>query len=119
FPPKISATNQQTGRTSLPATIDGNNGTLVDFAGYWFTPYAELSEDVGIDYKMFTETWGHGAFAPRPWVTLGPRGIYSHADRFAGAWTAFGYHVSMYDTPLATDYVRVRTSIAGVNTNNY
>lgn len=118
FPPKISATNQQTGRTSLPDTIDGNLVQQVDFAGYWFTPYAELSEDVGIDYKMFTETWGHGAFAPRPWVTLGPRGIYSHTDRFAGAWTAFGYHVSMYDTPLATDYVRVRTSIAGVSTNN-
>lgn len=110
FPPKISATNQQTGRTSLPATIDGNNGTLVDFAGYWFTPYAELSEDVGIDYKMFTESWGHGSVAPRPWVTIGPGGVYSESGGYAAA-RGSGLRVSMYDTPLSTDHIRVRTSI--------
>ena len=110
FPPKISATNQQTGRTSLPTFIDGNNGTLVDFAGYWFTPYAELSEDVGIDYKMFTETWGHGSVAPRPWVTIGPGGVYSEEMGYAAA-RGDGLRVSMYDTPLSTDHVRVRTTI--------
>ena len=111
FPPKISATNQQTGRTALPATIDGNNGTLVDFSGYWFTPYAELSEDVGIDYKMFTESWGHGAVAPRPWVPLAGAGVYSFDNGQVGA-SGFGTRVSIYDTPLATDYVRIRSSIA-------
>ncbi|GLB62654.1 hypothetical protein NCCP2495_05320 [Dietzia sp. NCCP-2495] len=110
FPPKISATNQQTGRTALPAFIDGNNGNLVDFAGYWFTPYAELSEDVGIDYKMFTEAWGHGSVAPRPWVTIGPGGIYSESMGYA-APRGDGLRVSMYDTPLTTDHVRVRTTI--------
>lgn len=110
FPPKISATNQQTGRTSLPATIDGNNGSLVDFAGYWFTPYAELSEDVGIDYKMFTENWpDEGRQRGRPWVPLTSQGIGSGGGHTAAYGS--GLRVSMYDTPMSTDYVRVRSSI--------
>lgn len=120
FPPKISATNQVTGRTSLPATIDGNLVEQVDFSGYWFTPYAELSEDVGIDYRMFTESWGHGATAPRPWVALTNPGIYSSADGYVRPRTSgFGYSVSMYDTPLATDYVRIRTSVHTLWSTNY
>ena len=114
FPPKISATNQQTGRTSLPATIDGNNGTLVDFAGYWFTPYAELSEDVGIDYKMFTENWPDVGEAHRPWVHLTSPGILSRGGTTRASGS--GIRVSIYDTPLATDFVRVRTSISNPNT---
>lgn len=110
FPPKISATNQVTGRTSLPATIDGNLVQQVDFAGYWFTPYAELSEDVGVDYKMFSENWGHGSIAPRPWVPLAGSGIRSLAQGAVDAYN-FNTSVSMYDTPLSTDYVRVRSSI--------
>ena len=115
FPPKISATNQVTGRTSLPAFIDGNNGSLVDFSGYWFTPYAELSEDVGIDYKMFSESWGHGSIAPRPWVTLFG-GIFSSVGGYAAAGSN-GNKVSIYDTPLSTDFVRVRSSIHAKNSN--
>ena len=117
FPPKISATNQQTGRTSLPTFIDGNNGSLVDFAGYWFTPYAELSEDVGIDYKMFTENWPdiEGEIG-RPWAALTSPGIGS-----GGGYTSaygVGTRVSIYDTPLSTDYVRVRTSVHTLWDNN-
>ena len=117
FPPKISATNQQAGRTALPAFIDGNNGSLVDFSGYWFTPYAELSEDVGIDYKMFSEAWGSGSVATRPWVGMTSSGIFSATAGWAQAG-GDGQRVSIYDTPLSTDYVRVRTSISRRQTNN-
>ena len=117
FPPKISATNQVTGRTSLPATIDGNIVQQVDFSGYWFTPYAELSEDVGIDYKMFSEAWGSGSVATRPWVGMTSSGIFSSANGWAMAG-GDGQRVSIYDTPLSTDYVRVRTSISRHQTDN-
>ena len=110
FPPKISATNQVTGRTSLPDTIDGNLVQQVDFAGYWFTPYAELSEDVGIDYKMFTENWPDiGGQIGRPWVALTSRGIGSYGGYTAAGGS--GVRVSMYDQPLSTDRVRIRTSV--------
>lgn len=118
FPPKISATNQTVGYTSLPSFIDGTNGTHVDFAGYWFTPYAELSEDVGIDYKTFNEGWWYdGGAVGRPWVALTSQGIGSW-----GGFTAaggFGTRVSIYETPLSTDYVRIRSSVHSVFTNNY
>lgn len=120
FPPKISATNQVTGRTSLPDTIDGNLVQQVDFSGYWFTPYAELSEDVGIDYRMFSEGWGYPVGpVPRPWVALTATGIYAmsgSANTATGPNT--GLRVSLYDTPLSTDYVRARTSVTALGNSN-
>ena len=112
FPPKIAGRGVSTSVTSMPSTINGESGLNFDF---WFAPYAELSEDVGIDYKMFTESWGHGSIAPRPWVTLFG-GIFSSAGGYAAAGSN-GNKVSIYDTPLATDYVRVRTNIHTKNSN--
>lgn len=106
FPRKITA--RWTSGSALPGTINGTND--IDFEDTWFTPYIELSEAIGIDYRTFTESWGHGSIAPRPWVTIGPNGIFSDAGGFAHAHTS-GLRVSMYDTPLTTDFVRIRTSI--------
>lgn len=108
FPRKISAIHTTTGQTSLPATIDGE--TRVDF-DYWFTPYAELSESVGIDYRVFNDNWNFDGTLGRPWVPLTPNGIQSNFG-YVGARNKFGTLVSMYDTPLSTDFIRVRTRIA-------
>lgn len=109
FPRKITATWNAT--SSIPSTINGE--TELDFTSDWFIPYIELSEDVGVDYKMFSETWGHDAIAPRPWVQLTNPGIFSDSGGYATA-SGGGYRASIYDTPLSTDYVRVRTSVHSV-----
>lgn len=111
FPPKISAANQVLSQTRLPQQVDGNNATTMDFTGYWFTPYAELSEAVQIQPRIYSEPWGHGSRAPRPWAALTNPGIWSRSDGSASA-NSNGVKVSVYDTPLSTDFVRIRTSIA-------
>ena len=109
FPRKITA-YRHTSTSSLPATLHGE--TDLDFEQDWFVPYIELSEAVGVDYRSFTESWGHGSVAPRPWVPLTSRGIYSATGNVGQTYASHnGVTVSMYDTPLSTDFVRVRTSI--------
>lgn len=107
YPHKISAIHTSTNVASLPATINGT--TQTDF-GFWFTPYAELSENVGERLQVFTEKWPDvGTGIGRPWVAITSTGIGS-----GGGYTAAygsGLRVSLYDTPLATDYVRVKSSI--------
>ena len=125
FPRKIAA--QVTGSAAaLPATIDGT--TAVDF-GTWFTPYAELSEDVGVDYRSFVDRWGQDAVVSRPWVNLTSVGVYSgranssSPTNWVGA-SGFGTRVSMYDTPMSTDHARIETTVSyvpgnsGANTRN-
>lgn len=108
FPRKISAIHTGTGFGVMPASIDGT--TAVDF-GFWFTPYAELSEDLGIELRSFTESWPDvGRQIGRPWVPLTSQGIGSSGG-YTSAYGS-GLRVSMYDTPLSTDRVRVRSSIA-------
>lgn len=107
FPRKISSIHASSGFTSLPATINGD--TNVDF-DYWFTPYAELSEAVGVDYKVFNESWAWVGKIGRPWLRLTPQGFDSN-NGYAGARAGFGTQVNMYDTPVSTDRVRIRTSI--------
>ena len=115
FPRKISAIHTGTGLGALPTTIDGTS--QADF-GFWFTPYAELSESLGERLQSFTETWPDVGEAPRPWVHLTSPGI-----RSSGGYTAaggVGTRVSVYDTPMATDRVQITSSIYRVfNTNNW
>lgn len=114
FPRKITAT-WATSTSSIPATINGE--AELDFTADWFIPYIELSEDVGVDYKVFADPWPDvGGQAPRPWVPVTPEGI-----RSSGGYTApggVGVRVSMYDTPLSTDNVRVRSSVYRVYANS-
>ena len=105
FPRKI--TGIWTSTSSIPSVIDGENA--VDFEADWFIPYIELSEDIGVDYRVFSEVWPDVGRAGRPWVALTSQGINS-----SGGYTAaggVGTRVSMYDTPLSTDHTRVRTSL--------
>src|SRR5699024_1941130 len=106
FPRKISAI--ETNRSVMISKfVDGN--TQVDF-DYWFNPYAELSENVGIDYRTFTEGWFYnGPQVGRPWVPLTSQGIGSE-NGYTRPYGS-GLRVSMYDTPLSTDFVRIRSSI--------
>lgn len=110
FPRRITATRHDS-TSSLPEVIDGQ--TMLDFESDWFVPYMELSEAVGVDYRVFRESWGHGRVAPRPWVSITGTGIYS--GTVSGTGTAYasgvGDRVSMYETPLGTDHVRVSTHI--------
>lgn len=112
FPRKITARWNST--SAIPTTINGE--TELDFTADWFIPYIELSEDIGVDYKVFTETWPDVGEARRPWVALTSRGINSSGGYTAAA--GVGVRVSMYDTPLSTDRVRVRTSINRVFANS-
>lgn len=113
FPRKITA-YRHTSTSALPTTMNGE--TELDFESDWFTPYIELSEAVGIDYRNFTEGWSYVGDIGRPWVRLTPRGVYSDNGRVGTS--GFGYRVSMYDTPLATDFVRVRSSVHTLFDNN-
>ena len=108
FPRKISAIHTSTGVTSLPATINGE--TQADFS-FWFTPYAELSENIGINYRVFSEGWGHISAAPRPWVQVGRDTIRSLQGFAQIEASGSKRGAIMYDTPLSTDYGRVRTRI--------
>ena len=112
FPRKITA--RRATRGAPPSTLDGTND--LDFEADWFTPYIELSEAVGIDYRAFTEGWHYVGDIGRPWVALTHRGVFSDNGRVRAA--GFGYRVSMYDTPLSTDHVRIRSSVNTTFGNN-
>lgn len=109
FPRKITARRNST--SAIPDTINGE--TELDFEADWFIPYIELSEDIGVDYRVFNENWPDVGEARRPWVRLTSVGI-----RSSGGYTAAGgsgVRVSMYDRPLSTDRVRIRTSVHKVH----
>lgn len=110
FPRKITAYRHDS-TSALPEVLDGE--TSLDFEADWFIPYIELSEAVGIDYRLFTESWGHGGVAPRPWVPITSPGIYSGTVNGVGTAYANGVgdRISIYETPLSTDHVRVSTRI--------
>lgn len=107
FPAKRSARHVNVAHTAMPIEISGT--TQIDFAN-WYTPYAELSENIGTVLRSLTESWPDlGGDIGRPWVALTERGIGS-----GGGYTSaygVGNRVSIYDTPLASDRVRVRSSI--------
>lgn len=107
FPAKRSARHVNVAHTVLPSSIDGT--TQVDFVN-WYTPYAELSENIGQVLRTFTESWPDlGSDVGRPWVALTAVGIGSFGGYTAASGS--GLRVSIYDTPLATDRVRVSSSI--------
>ena len=116
FPHKISAIHSVQGHTALPAVIDGSSAVEVSFSGIWFTPYAELSESVPVALRAFVENWPSTGQAPRPWVHLTSPGILSSGGYTSAGGT--GYRVSVYDTPMATDFVRVSSSVYRLWTNN-
>lgn len=113
FPAKISARHTNILASALPASIDGT--TQVDF-NYWYTPYVELSEKIGDITRSFMEPWPDvGGDIDRPWVPLTARGIGSGGG-YTAAYGA-GMRVSIYDTPLASDHVRVSSSVYRIYQN--
>jgi hypothetical protein len=110
FPRKISAIHTSTTVASLPASIDGT--TQLDFTGYWFTPYAELSEDIGSEIRSFHDGFDKTGFLPRPWVAMTPDWPVYAQNGTAGVhgFNAFlnGPRIALYDQPLATDRVSIR-----------
>lgn len=112
LPPGLSG--RMAGGGELPTLVDAR--TQIDFGPERFVPYVELSEAVKIPLRHFTESWPDVGDAQRPWLALTSRGIGSR-----GGYTAavgYGTRVSIYDTPLSTDYVRVRTSVYRLFDNN-
>lgn len=105
FPRKITAT--RLGTTTIPAVIDGT--TELDFEADWFIPYIELSEAIGSNLRTFGDLWPDIGEAIRPWLSMTSRGINSSGGYSAAS--GIGTRVSMYDTPLATDYIAVRSSV--------
>lgn len=116
FPRRIGARRTTAGAPGT--TIDGTAGLDFQHAASWFVPYAELSEAVGVDYRVFNEGWNYQGVLGRPWVPLTPEGIAADGSWHAVTAQGFGTRVSMYDTPVSTDYVRVRSRIARVWENN-
>lgn len=121
FPRKISAIHPSTGMTTLAATIDGE--TQVDFESIWFAPYAELSEAVGVEYRVFMDSFNvpSNRNIDRPWIGLTSNEIRVTSDGWAGitasAFIALGPRVAVYDTPLSTD--RVQVSGRALNTGSH
>ena len=106
LPPGLSG--RMAGGGELPALVDAR--TQIDFGPERFVPYVELSEAVKIPLRHFTENWpDEGRERGRPWVPLTSQGIGSSGGHTSAH--GVGLRVSMYDTPLSTDYARVRTSI--------
>lgn len=107
FPRKIGAVHTATGMTSIPSSISG--ATEVDFTGYWNALYVELSENIGDRPAHYYEPWPDVGAVGRPWVRLTSTAPYS-----GGGWVGaggFGYRVAIYDLPLTSENVRVRSSV--------
>lgn len=114
FPRRITARNSSTSATG--STVDGT--TAINFEADWFVPYMELSEAVGIDYRVFNDGFNYDGVLGRPWLALTPEGISSDIGYHAVKAVGIGTRVSMYDTPLSTDYVRITTRVARLWDNN-
>src|SRR5699024_8008021 len=107
FPRKITA-YRHTSTSALPETMDGE--TELDFEADWFVPYIELSEAVGIDYRVFTEGWFYnGPQLGRPWLPLTSQGI-GPENGYTRPYV-LGLRVSGCDTPRSTVFVRIKSSI--------
>ena len=115
FPRKISAIHPSTGMTSLPTTLSGD--TQVDFESFWFTPYAELSENVGVELRYFRDpfTSDTSRYITRPWIGLTTQEVRVHSGGWAGVPTGFvinfGTRATIYETPLSTDRVQVSAHV--------
>lgn len=110
YPRKISAVHTDTGMVNVPETIDGEN--RVDFNSVWFTPYAELSEDIGPNLRVFQDsfTTKNGREIERPWVTVTSRAAWVHSGGYVtvpgGLIVYNGPRCALYDSPLSTDRVQ-------------
>lgn len=110
YPRKIAAMHTNTGMTSLPTTIDGE--TQTDFSPM-FTPYAELSEDIGVELRMVSDTFTSptNRYLARPWVGLTSDKVWNANNGWSGIPEIFniaaGPRAALYDTPLSTDRVQV------------
>ena len=117
FPRKISAIHPSTGMTSLAATLDGD--TQVDFESFWFTPYAELSENVGVELRYFQDPFTSDTtqYITRPWIGLTSQKIHVSANGWAGVPSmlviGFGARAAIYETPLSTNRVQVSARVLG------
>lgn len=115
FPRKISAIHPSTGMTSLPTTLSGD--TQVDFESLWFTPYAELSENVGVELRSFQDPFTRNStgYITRPWVGLTDQLVSVNNDGWAGVPTSlvinYGARAAIYETPLSTDRVQVSAHV--------
>ena len=116
FPRRIGARRTTSGAPGT--TVDGESSIDFEHANSWFVPYAELSEAVGIDYRVFNDSFNYDGVLGRPWLALTSQGISSDIDYHAVKATGIGTRVSMYDTPMSTDYVRIKTSVARLWGNN-
>lgn len=112
FPRKISAMSGATTYTGLPATFDGTDATVVDFS-LLFTPYVELSENIGIELKAYHDafTSSSNRYATRPWVGLTDAKVRIQSAGWAGVPTtlviSYGTRAALYESPLSTDRVEV------------
>lgn len=117
FPRKISAIHPSTGMTSLPTTLSGD--TQVDFESLWFTPYAELSESVGLELRYFQDPFTSDThqWIARPWVGLTDQRVSVSNAGWAGVPVAvivnYGARAVIYETPLSTDRVQVSARVLG------
>src|SRR5690606_15002626 len=115
FPRKISGIHPSTGMTILPADLSGD--TQVDFESFWFTPYAELSEAVGTELRLFQDpfTRSTAGYISRPWINLSGNEVWVSSSGWAGVPTGVfisgGGRLALYDTPLSTDRVQVSARV--------
>lgn len=112
FPPKISA-RSTVGTGGLDSVIDGGSASRVNFSGYWFTPYAELSEAISVILRFFQDpfTADTNQNIARPWVTLTSNLIRISNEGWAGVPNylviQLGAYCAVYDTPMSTDRVQI------------
>ena len=104
FPRRLGARSTATS-LDLIQTIDGE--TQLNFESDWFVPYAELSENVGVDYRIFDEPFNKEGYLARPWVTLTDQAPYAAGGTVGvirNLITGFlnGPRIAMHDTPVST-----------------
>lgn len=116
FPRRLSAQSVSTSNTSIPLTVDGSNGSLVDFTTNWFAPYAELSEDIGDTYTHVTDNFNRNNYLRRPWVRLTGQAPWMDGSS-VGVLQAFvvfnGPRVALYDQPMLSEKVHAEVQMTG------
>lgn len=106
FPRRFGARSVAT-NLDLLQTIDGE--TQITFESDWFMPYAELSENIGFNYRVFDDAFTKNGYLERPWVTLtgqapfvGDGAVGVVRNVFTGG--PAGPRISMYDTPVSSPH---------------
>lgn len=104
FPRRLGARSTA---ASLDLVQSINGETQLNFESDWFVPYAELSENVGVDYRIFDDPFGREGYLIRPWVTLtdqAPHAAGGTVGVIRNIFSGFpaGPRISMYDTPVST-----------------